>query len=84
MMTFIFSFFGFVLGLPIIARIVKNALLKISLSLLEAARVMGTTPMQIIKKVLLSESLPGLLNFAIITLITLVIYSAIASAVGDQ
>ncbi len=35
---------------------------------------MGATPMQIVRKVLLPEALPGLVNAATITLITLVGY----------
>lgn len=41
---------------PFIARMVENALLEIPSGLVEAARAMGATPMQIIKKVLLPEA----------------------------
>ena len=47
-----------------------------------AARAMGATPLQIVRKVLLPEALPGLVNAATITLITLVGYSAMGGAVG--
>ena len=67
---------------PFIARMVENALLDIPSGLVEAARAMGATPMQIITKVLLPEALPGLVNAATITLITLVGYSAMGGAVG--
>ncbi|AUG99665.1 D-methionine ABC transporter permease MetI [Prodigiosinella confusarubida] len=67
---------------PFIARMVENALLEIPTGLIEAARAMGATPMQIIKKILLPEALPGLINAATITLITLVGYSAMGGAVG--
>lgn len=67
---------------PFIARMVENALLEIPSGLVEAARAMGATPMQIIKKVLLPEALPSLVNAATITLITLVGYSAMGGAVG--
>ncbi|MNH09695.1 D-methionine transport system permease protein MetI [compost metagenome] len=67
---------------PFIARMVENALLEIPSGLVEAARAMGATPMQIITKVLLPEALPGLVNAATITLITLVGYSAMGGAVG--
>ena len=59
---------------PFIARMVAG--------LIEASRAMGATPMQIIRKVLLPEALPGLINAATITLITLVGYSAMGGAVG--
>ncbi len=67
---------------PFIARMVENTLLEIPSGLVEAARAMGATPMQIIRKVLLPEALPGLINAATITLITLVGYSAMGGAVG--
>ena len=94
-MTFVSGFFGFVIGLPVgvllyvtvgaapfIARMVENALLEIPTGLIEASRAMGATPMQIVRKVLLPEALPGLVNAATITLITLVGYSAMGGAVG--
>lgn len=67
---------------PFIARMVENALLEIPSGLIEAARAMGAAPMQIIRKILLPEALPGLINAATITLITLVGYSAMGGAVG--
>lgn len=67
---------------PFIARMVENALLEIPTGLIEAARTMGATPVQIISKVLLPEALPSLVNAATITLITLVGYSAMGGAVG--
>jgi D-methionine transport system permease protein len=67
---------------PLISRMVENALLEIPYGLIEAARSMGATVWQIIIKVMLPESLPGLINGLTITLITLVGYSAIAGAVG--
>ncbi|MCC3703697.1 methionine ABC transporter permease MetI [Rouxiella badensis] len=67
---------------PFIARMVENAMLEIPSGLVEAARAMGATPMQIIRKILLPEAMPGLVNAATITLITLVGYSAMGGAVG--
>ncbi|MDC9595607.1 methionine ABC transporter permease MetI [Xenorhabdus anantnagensis] len=67
---------------PFIARMVENALLEIPTGLIEAARAMGATPFQIVKKILLPEALPSLINSATITLITLVGYSAMGGAVG--
>ncbi|AWK13461.1 methionine ABC transporter permease MetI [Candidatus Fukatsuia symbiotica] len=67
---------------PFIARMVENAMLEIPSGLIEAARAMGATPLQIINKVLLPEALPSLVNTATITLITLVGYSAMGGAVG--
>jgi D-methionine transport system permease protein len=65
---------------PFIARMVENACWRSRPAL--ASRAMGATPMQIVRKVLLPEALPGLVNAATITLITLVGYSAMGGAVG--
>ncbi|WP_338561342.1 methionine ABC transporter permease MetI [Erwinia sp. E_sp_B04_7] len=67
---------------PFIARMVENTLLELPGGLIEASRAMGATPLQIVKKVLLPEAMPGLINAATITLITLVGYSAMGGAVG--
>ena len=67
---------------PFIARMVENTLLEIPSGLIEASRSMGATPLQIVSKILLPEALPGLINAATITLITLVGYSAMGGAVG--
>ncbi|SEJ02609.1 D-methionine transport system permease protein [Dyadobacter koreensis] len=67
---------------PFIARLVENSLIEVPGGLIEAARSMGATPLQIVIKVLLPEALPSLINCATITLITLVGYSAMGGAVG--
>lgn len=69
---------------PFIARLVENSLLEIPSGLIEAARAMGAKPLQIIRKVLLPEALPSLINNVSITLITLVGYSAMGGAVGAR
>ncbi|CAM3085242.1 DL-methionine transporter permease subunit [Chryseobacterium flavum] len=67
---------------PFIARLVENSLLEVPHGLIETARALGASPLQIIRKVLLPEALPSLINNATITLITLVGYSAMGGAVG--
>ena len=67
---------------PFIARLVENSLLEVPHGLIETARAMGASPLQIVTKVLLPEALPSLINNATITLITLVGYSAMGGAVG--
>ncbi|EHQ28912.1 methionine ABC transporter permease MetI [Mucilaginibacter paludis] len=67
---------------PFIARMVENSLVEIPNGLIEAARSMGATPLQIVFKVLLPEALPSIIGSASITLITLVGYSAMGGAVG--
>jgi D-methionine transport system permease protein len=67
---------------PFIARMVENSLLEVPAGLIEASRAMGATPFQIVRKVLIPEALPSLVNCATITLITLTGYSAMGGAVG--
>ena len=67
---------------PFIARLVENSLLDVPPGLIETARAIGATPLQIILKVLLPEALPSLINNVSITLITLVGFSAMGGAVG--
>lgn len=67
---------------PFVARLVENSLLEIPYGIIEAARSMGATSMQIVRKVLIPEALPSLVNNASLTLITLVGYSAMGGAVG--
>lgn len=67
---------------PFVARLVENCLLEIPYGIIEAARSMGATTMQIVRKVLIPEALPALINSASLTLITLVGYSAMGGAVG--
>ncbi|KAA6324853.1 D-methionine transport system permease protein MetI [termite gut metagenome] len=67
---------------PFIARMVENSLLEVPYGLIEASRAMGATPFQIVRKVLIPEALPSLINAATVTLIALVGYSAMGGAVG--
>lgn len=67
---------------PFIARMIENSLMEVPHGLIEAARALGASPYQIVRKVLLPEALPSIVNAATITLITLVGYSAMGGAVG--
>lgn len=69
-------------AIPFIARIVENALLEVNKGLIEAATAMGATSLQIILKVLIPESLPGIINGLTLTVISLIGFSAMAGAVG--
>lgn len=68
---------------PLIARMIENALLDVPKGLIEAAKSMGATPFQIIRKVLLPEALPVIINSLTITLITLTGFVAMVGAVGS-
>lgn len=67
---------------PFVARLIENSLLEIPYGVIEAARAMGANIFQIIKKVLIPEALPSIINNISLTLITLVGYSAMGGAVG--
>ncbi|WP_291027072.1 MULTISPECIES: methionine ABC transporter permease MetI [Dysgonomonas] len=67
---------------PFVARMIENSLIDVPSGLIEASRSMGATPLQIVKKVLLPEALPSIVNCVSITLIMLVGYSAMGGAVG--
>ncbi|KQB05662.1 methionine ABC transporter permease [Vibrio metoecus] len=69
-------------AIPFVARLIESSLLEVPTGLVEAAQSMGATPLQIIRKVLLPEALPTILNSVTITLVTLVSYSAMAGTVG--
>ncbi len=69
-------------AIPFVARIVENALLEVNSGLIEAAVAMGATYTQIIRKVLIPEALPGIINGITLTIVNLVGYSAMAGAVG--
>lgn len=62
-------------AMPFVARLVEGTLIEVPSELIEAARSMGARTPQIVWKVLLPEALPGILNSATITLVTLVGYS---------
>jgi D-methionine transport system permease protein len=71
-----------VAAIPFMARIAENAMREIDPGLITAARAMGASPLQIILKVLLPESWPGLVAGVIVTLVSLIGYSAMAGAIG--
>lgn len=65
-----------------IARLFENALREVDRGVVEAARAMGATRLQIVLKVLVPEAMPGLIAALTVTLVSLVGYSAMAGAVG--
>ncbi len=48
-------------AVPFIARLVENAVREVDSGLIEAARAMGATPLQIIRKVLVPEARPAII-----------------------
>jgi D-methionine transport system permease protein len=69
-------------AIPFVGRIVEAAMEQVPWGLVEAAQAMGATPLQIIYKVLLPESLPTITRGITLTLIALIGYSAMAGVIG--
>ena len=67
---------------PFIGRIVESAVREVDPGLVEAARAMGATPLQIVRKVLLPEALPSIVLGLTLSVVSLIGYSAMVGAVG--
>ena len=67
---------------PFVARIIESALKEVDKGVVQAARAMGSTTMQIIFKVLIPEALPSLIDGVTLTVINVIGYSAMAGAIG--
>lgn len=67
---------------PFVARLIENAIRETDGGVIEAAKAMGATDLQIIFKVMIPESLPSIILGASLATITLVSYTAMAGAVG--
>lgn len=69
-------------SVPFIGRQVETSLKEVPYGLIEAAQSMGATPLQIITKVLLPESMPSIVAQLTTVIIALVGESAMAGAIG--
>jgi len=69
-------------AIPFLGRLVEAAIREVPRTLIEAARAMGASPLQIVVKVLLPEARPGIVAAFTITVISSIGYSAIAGAIG--
>ncbi|MDF2621286.1 MAG: DL-methionine transporter permease subunit [Xanthobacteraceae bacterium] len=67
---------------PFIARIVEAAVREVDPGLVEASLAMGATPLQIVRKVLIPEALPGLVLGVTLAIVSLLSNSAMVGAVG--
>lgn len=67
---------------PFVARITETALNEVDSGVVQAARAMGSTNMQIIFKVLIPEAMPSVVSGLTLTVINLVSYSAMAGTLG--
>ena len=67
---------------PFVARLVETSLREVDGNIIEAAQSMGATPMQIICKVMIPESVPSLIQNVTIALTTVLGYSAMSGIIG--
>ncbi|WP_456308079.1 methionine ABC transporter permease [Rhodovarius crocodyli] len=65
-----------------LARLFENALREVDPGVVEAARAMGATRLQIVAKVLVPEALPGLIAATTVAVVSLMSFSAMAGAIG--
>ena len=69
-------------AIPIVARMVESSLSEVDGGIIEAAKSMGASPMQVIWQFILPEAVPSLLLGAAINLATILGYSAMAGCIG--
>ena len=69
---------------PYVARMVESSLLEVDGGVIEAAQSMGSTNLQIIRKVLIPEAMPSLVNGFAICVTTILAYTAMAGAAGGD
>ena len=67
---------------PYIARLVESSIKEVDAGVIEAAQSMGSTPFQIVYKVLVPEAKPSLIVGAAIAITTILGYTAMAGFVG--
>ena len=67
---------------PFVARLVESSLREVNPNIIEAAQSMGASPLQIICKVMLPESVPSLISNATIAITTILGYSAMSGIIG--
>ena len=67
---------------PFIARLAESSLREVDPGAIEMAQSMGASPLQIILKVMLPESVPSLISNATIAITTILGYSAMSGIIG--
>lgn len=67
---------------PFIARLIEGAIREVDQGLVEAARSMGATPVQIVRKVLVPEAWPAIVLGLTLAIVSLIGFSAMVGAVG--
>ncbi len=69
-------------AIPFFARLVETSLREVDREVIEAAHAMGTRKFTIVGKVMLPEAMAGLIAGLVMTVVTLISYSAMAGAIG--
>lgn len=67
---------------PFVSRLVETSIREVDAGVIEAAQSMGATPLQIITKVMIPESMPGLISNVTIATTTIMGYGAMAGIIG--
>jgi D-methionine transport system permease protein len=67
---------------PYVARLVESSIQEVDAGVIEAAKSMGASTLQIVCKVLIPEAMPALLTGSAIAVTTILGYSAMAGIVG--
>ena len=71
-----------IVAIPFLSRLVETSIRDVDFGLVEAAESMGATPFQIIRKVLIPEALPTIINNITVLIVNLIGVSAMAGAIG--
>lgn len=69
-------------AIPFVARVIEAALREVDKGIIEAARSMGATDFQIMFRVIITEAIPSIITGIVLTLISVVGYSAMGGAIG--
>lgn len=69
-------------AIPFFGRLMEGYLSQVDRGILEAAKSMGSTNSQIVKKVLIPEAMPQIINGVTMVIINIIGYSAMAGAIG--
>lgn len=69
-------------AIPFAARVVESSMRGVDRGVVEAALVMGASPLEVLFRVMFPEALPSLVLGFTLTLVSLVSFSAMAGAVG--
>lgn len=67
---------------PYVARMVESSIKEVDKGIIEAAQAMGTSSFKLIYKVLIPEAKPSLIIGAVISMVTILGYSAMAGTIG--